>query len=132
MKPKKNHTMACILIVDDEDLVRRVVRQILEHAGHQIFEATNGYEALDVFGKIKPDLVITDIIMPRKEGVETIAELIQQNPRLKIIAMSGGGRTRDLNYLEIAKKLGADTVLAKPFRPHELLEAVTNTLGRAD
>ena len=125
-------SMACVLVIDDEEVVRLVLRQILERAGHQIHEATNGYEALSVFGQVEPDLVITDIIMPKMEGFQTIAELMRRNSAVKIIAMSGGGRTNDRDCLEFAKIVGADTTLAKPFRPQELLEAVHNTLGRSD
>ncbi|MCH8237326.1 MAG: response regulator [Proteobacteria bacterium] len=75
------------------------------------------------------DLVITDIIMPEKEGVETIVELKQLHPSLKIIAISGGGRTRNMDFLKLAKQFGADSILAKPFSEDELMEHVNACLS---
>lgn len=123
--------MARILVVDDEEIVRVTLRQMLEKAGHQVFEAANGLEALRAFEKREADLVITDIIMPEKEGIETIMELRQRKPDLKIIAMSGGGRTGTMEYLHLAKSLGADNVLPKPFKMGEVRDLVSRTLAQA-
>ena len=123
--------MACILVVDDEEVVRVTLRQMLEKAGHQVFEAENGVEALRVFEKREADLVITDIIMPEKEGIETIMELRQRKPDLKIIAMSGGGRTGNREYLHLAKSFGADNVLPKPFKMGEVQELVNRTMAQS-
>lgn len=95
--------MACILVVEDDDFVRFTLRKLLERAGYQVVEATNGDEAIDFFRDSKPDLVITDIVMPKKGGCELIPELRQENPAQKIIAISGGGRTGNMDYLELAK-----------------------------
>ncbi len=116
--------MAKILVVDDEELARFTIRDILETAGHQVEEATNGVEALAIQSASPFDLVITDIIMPEKEGVETIIELKQLYPSLKIIAISGGGRTRNLDFLKLGKDLGADSILPKPFSDDDLMEQV--------
>lgn len=121
--------MARILVVDDEELARFTLREILEGAGHEVVEATNGNEAL-ANQKAHPfDLIITDIIMPEKEGVETIIELKRDYPNLKIIAISGGGRTRNLDFLNLAEEFGADKILPKPFSEQELLERVNECLS---
>ncbi|NIQ94592.1 MAG: response regulator [Desulfuromonadales bacterium] len=123
--------MARILIVDDEDLVRTTLRQALETADHEVLEAANGKEALEVLENHGLDLVIADIVMPVKEGVETIVELRQRRPDLKIIAISGGGRTGNLDYLELARKFGADKTLSKPFEIDEIRLLVNETLDVA-
>lgn len=126
--------MACILLIDDDEQMRRVIRLVLEKEGHTVLEASDGRRGAAIFREFWQDgvdLVITDIIMPEKEGIETISELKEIDPNVKIIAMSGGGRTRNLDFLKIAEKLGAQRSLAKPFRPHELLETVRDVLGAA-
>jgi len=123
--------MARILVVDDEEIIRFTLRQILEKAGHEVLEAANGQDALDSYEEHRVDLVITDIIMPEKEGIETIVELRQRQPDLRIIAVSGGGRTRTLDYLEIAERLGADGALAKPLNRQAVIDAVDKALGTA-
>lgn len=121
--------MAKILVVDDEELARFTLREILETAGHEVVEAVNGKEAIASQAADPFDLIITDIIMPEKEGVETIVELKRDNPSLKIIGISGGGRTRNLDYLTLAEELGAEKILAKPFSGDELMECVNAYLA---
>ena len=123
--------MACILVVDDEEFVRVTLRQMLEKAGHQVFEAANGVEALCALEKHEANLVITDIIMPEKEGIETIMELRRRKPGLKIIAISGGGRTGNTIYLDLAKSFGATNILAKPFKTGEVQDLVSRTMAQA-
>lgn len=121
--------MARILIIDDEELSRFTVREILEAAGHEVVGARNGNEGI-AFQKVHPfDLIITDIIMPEKEGIETIIELKHDYPDLRIIGISGGGRTRNLDFLELAEKYGAQGVLPKPFSEDELLECINACLS---
>ena len=84
--------MARILIIDDEDDLRATLRQMLEQDGHEVSEAANGAHGLELYEKDSPDLIITDVIMPKKEGVETIIALHRSAPNLPIIAISGGGR----------------------------------------
>lgn len=120
--------MARILVIDDEDLARFTVANILESAGHEVVEASDGEEGLALQKEHPFDLVVTDIIMPKKEGVETIVELKRDFPDMKVIAISGGGRTRNLDFLELAKQFGADKILAKPFTEEELLENVNACL----
>ena len=126
--------MARILIIDDEELVRVTLRQILEDAGHQVAEAVDGRQGTDLHEKLScsgepVDLIITDIVMPEQEGIETILEIRRGNSDVKIIAISGGGRRGDLGYLKLAQELGADGSLPKPFGPDELLTAVDNALA---
>ncbi len=116
--------MARILIIDDEDELRSMLRQMLEQAGHAVTEAVNGAVGIQLYEQDRPDLIITDIIMPEKEGVETIIALRQADPNLPIIAISGGGRLEATDFLTMAKKLGARHTLSKPFRRDQLLEAV--------
>ena len=120
--------MARILVIDDDSAIRSVVRRGLERAGHEVTEAPDGDAGLKSFRTRNTDLVITDIIMPEREGVETIMALRKEFPALKIIAMSGGGGG-SADFLSIAKKLGARRTLAKPFGHRELLDAVEEVLA---
>ena len=121
--------MARILIIDDEDAIRATLRSVLELEGHEVVEAGNGREGLDRFRETSPDLVITDMIMPDMEGIETILELQTLNPTLAVIAMSGGGRTANMDFLKLAKKFGASLLLRKPFKMTDLVAAVNQCLG---
>lgn len=116
--------MASVLIVDDEESVRRVLRRILERAGYKTFEAKNGREAIELYKAQKPDVTITDIIMPDVEGIETIRELRKQFDAKNIIAISGGSRKNTFDYLAMAERLGATLVLRKPIDPRSLIIAV--------
>ena len=107
--------MARILVIDDDDTVSLSMRLALEDADHQVEEAADGLEGMNLF-RINPvDLVITDIFMPEKEGLETIDEIKQVCSQTKIIAISGGGRMDSEDYLGTAMRLGADYSLLKPF-----------------
>jgi DNA-binding response OmpR family regulator len=117
-----------ILIIDDEDQPRRMLQQVLTRAGYEVIEARNGNEGLQYFRTRPTDLIITDILMPEKEGLETIIDIRREFPAVKIIAMSGGGRTGNLNFLEVAKRLGAQHTLQKPFELQEILGAVRDLL----
>ncbi len=123
--------MARILIIDDENAVRATVRAILELEGHEVVEAGNGREGLDQFRETSPDLVITDMIMPDMEGIETILELYKLNSSLAVIAMSGGGRTANMDFLKLARKFGANVLLRKPFKSADLIAAVNKCLEEA-
>lgn len=116
--------MARILVIDDEPKMRQIVRRILIAAEHVVIEAEDGEAGLAQLRKEQPTSVLTDIVMPNIEGIETIREIRRLSPSTKIVAMSGGGAARDMHYLEVASVLGADAVLPKPFRAAELLEAI--------
>jgi len=122
--------MASILVIDDEYQIRMMLRKILERDGYQVMDAPNGKVGMKLFQEAPFDLVITDIVMPEKEGVEVIGELVDHFPETKIIVISGGSRNLDANNLLIsAKLLGAHYTLSKPFEREELLNAVRHVLG---
>ena len=121
--------MARILIIDDEELVRASLRKILQTIPHDVTDTGNGENALTWHRSNPFDLVITDIIMPEKEGIEIIIELKTNFPDLPIIAISGGGPDRHIQYLESAKAFGVEHVLAKPFSSKEFLKCVDNCLS---
>ena len=118
-----------ILLVDDEDMVRELFRNVLTDAGYEVMGATNGIEALKILEDQSVDLVITDILMPEKEGVETITEIKQKYPDMRVIAISGGGRVKYFMPLVIAAKAGADRALHKPIEPDDLLKAVREVMA---
>lgn len=120
--------MPHILIIDDEPPVRAFIRQTLEEEGHQISEAADGEEGVKVLRTFPADVVITDIFMPNKDGIETIRELRRVFPQVKLLAISGGGMRRMTGTLPAAQQFGAHHTLAKPFTPEELLTAVNTTL----
>jgi two-component system, chemotaxis family, chemotaxis protein CheY len=120
--------VACILIIDDEDQPRRMLQQVLTRAGYEVIEARDGNEGLQRYRATPTDIIITDILMPEKEGLETIIDLRREFPSVKIIAMSGGGRTGNLNFLDVAKRLGAQRTLEKPFDLQAMLGAVSELL----
>lgn len=120
--------MARILIIDDEDQSRNMLSQALTRAGYEVATARDGSEGIALFRTVMADLIITDILMPGKEGLETIMELRRDFPEVKIIAMSGGGRTGNLNFLDIAERLGARRTLQKPFHLQDVLHLVQETL----
>ncbi len=121
--------MAKILVVDDEPAILLMLKKMLEKADHEVDTASDGNEGIILFEKNKHDLLITDIIMPEKEGMETIIELHKKYPDLKIIAISGGGRISPDGYLPGAKLLGANMVFQKPLVQKEFLEAVAILLN---
>jgi CheY-like chemotaxis protein len=120
--------MARILVVDDEAPVRKVLRTMLERAGYDVEDAPNGSIALEVLRDYPADVVITDIVMPEKEGIEIIQEMRADYPDIKIIAISGGGQIGPESYLEMARLLGAHQTLSKPVDGDVLLGAVRELL----
>ncbi len=130
--------MARILVVDDEEDVRHSIRFALESAGYDVFEAQNGLEADERLAENAFDLVITDMIMPEKEGFELIRDIKQNYPDVKIVAITGGGSKKNLkgdvimgkdDILGFVNKFGADATLQKPFKLAELLDSVENCLS---
>ena len=121
--------MRRILIIDDDHHILIMVKKMLERAGYEVELASNGNEGLELFKNYPADLVITDIIMPEKEGLETIREMKRKRPDLKIIAMSGGGKISADKYLETAKIFGATKILEKPFRQKDMIDAVNELMG---
>jgi CheY-like chemotaxis protein len=116
--------MARILIADDDRYVLTMLRTTLEDAGHEVTEAVDGAEALACFARDPADVVILDILMPAKQGIETLIELRRQYGDVPVIAMSGGGPHAAESYLDIARKFGAQRAFAKPIAHGALLEAI--------
>lgn len=120
--------MPKILVIEDDKSFRNVLVQMLDKAGYEVSQAGDGNQALEICREVQPDVVLTDIIMPDKEGLETIQDLLTLCPNMKIIAMSGGGRVGPDSYLPLAKKLGARATLQKPFMRDDLLSAIAEVL----
>jgi CheY-like chemotaxis protein len=121
--------MGAILVVDDDVQVLEVISQILRLEGHVVTTARDGREAVSKFKGDKFDLVITDLIMPEREGLETISDLKALARSVPVIAMSGGGRLGPNDYLETAHQIGANATLAKPFARSELVRLVSSLLS---
>jgi two-component system, chemotaxis family, chemotaxis protein CheY len=120
--------MATLVLIDDDESVRVMLALALTRAGHQVLEAGDGQQGLELARASGCDMVITDLVMPVQEGVETIMALRRERPRVPIIAISGGARHSSL-YLSMAEKIGADRVLAKPFLPQQLVDLVSTVLA---
>lgn len=120
--------MARILIIDDESQIRSMLRLMLERVGYEVIEAADGMDGIRQYRDNPADLIITDLIMPNKDGIGMIIELKKEFPNVKIIAMSGGGVNRPEGYLDGAKKLGATRTLTKPIDRDEMINAVKETL----
>ncbi|MBH0176609.1 MAG: response regulator [Nitrospira sp.] len=117
--------MPSVLVIDDEDRIRCLVRAILEQAGYVVEEARSGKEGLERYRARQADVVIMDILMPDQDGLESIVTLHREFPSSRVIAMTGGGDMIGiLNFLDVAKMLGASRTLQKPFDVNILLEAV--------
>lgn len=121
--------MANILVVDDEAPLRHLLLDVLGRAGHHVLQAPDGRAGLQAFAESRPDLVITDLIMPEMEGIELISAIKKIDPGVKIIAMSGGGRVNPDLYLTLAAKFGAAKVMSKPVGNKEMLAAVDEVLS---
>jgi CheY-like chemotaxis protein len=113
-----------ILVVDDEPELRDVIGRVLIDAGHRVTSAANGRDAIAKMGEQTFDLVLTDVIMPEKDGMQVITEARRKQPGIRIVAMSGGGHIPREQYLKIATGLGAHAVLEKPFTNQELADVI--------
>jgi len=116
--------MAGILLVEDDDDLRLMLKDSLEKRKHSIIEASNGREALNKFKSSVTDLVITDLLMPEQDGIGLIMQLRKVKPDIKIIAISGGGKMGPSNYLDVAKTIGANAIFSKPFNLKSFVEEV--------
>jgi CheY-like chemotaxis protein len=121
--------MAVILLIDDDDGLRRMVSRMLAGAGHQVIEAENGRAALAILPACNPAAVITDVFMPAKDGIETANEIRARFPEIKILAMTGGGREE--RFYALIETLAAVAVLQKPFGQEALLDAVGRLLSES-
>lgn len=123
--------MARILVIDDEELVRLTIRQALKKVGHEIVEADNGIVGLTLFEEGGFDLVFCDIIMPKKEGIQTIMDIRKIDREVPVVAMSGGGRTKNTDFLDAASSLGANRTMPKPFDRAQLLAITASFVPNA-
>jgi len=121
--------MAQVLVIDDEEAIRRLIRRTLEQQGHVVTEAADGRAALDQLAAATPDLVVADIYMPDMDGIEFAIRMSQLPSPPRLIAISGGGHRSADDVLSTARRLGAAVTLAKPFTPEELRDAVAQALG---
>ena len=122
--------MALILVVDDEAMIRHVLRVTLETVGYEVVEADNGLAAIACVAKQKPDLIIMDIIMPIMEGMEAIFEIRQRYPDVRIVAISGGGQIHAKDILDSTEGLDIMGTMKKPFKPKEILKMVAEVLAQ--
>ena len=121
--------MTRILIIDDEPIIRDVLIETLEREGYETVTASGGKDGIKIHRENPADLIITDLIMPDQEGIETIMELRREFKDVRIIAMSGGGKIGSDTYLQMAKTLGAIKSIAKPFNRKELLKTIQELLS---
>ncbi|PTB87491.1 response regulator [Thalassospira xiamenensis] len=119
-----------VLFIDDDNMVRQTITEGLRTSGFTVVSAANGLQGLEKFARAKPDIVITDIIMPDADGLHTIQEIRKKDAKIPIIAVSGGGRTHNMEFLSIAEQLGATATIAKPFRITMLIKEIETLLGK--
>lgn len=124
--------MIRILVIDDEPSVLDVLRKILRLEGYEVITAANGEEGLELFHQISCDLVITDMVMPVKDGLQTILDLRKEKPDLPVIAMSGGGTISKERYLVVAGYLDRVITIPKPFSVESITQAVVKLLFETD
>lgn len=122
--------MARILIIDDDSPLRGVIAEALRAIGHEVLQAEDGQQGLEIFAIAPVDLIVTDLIMPGQEGIETITKIRRTHPTIPIIAISGSVAHANI-YLDLARKLGASTTLAKPFSVEDLRRAIAGLLPPA-
>jgi len=123
--------MAKILLVEDDELVREMLMQVLQRASHEITATANGEEAIEALKKTNPEIMITDIIMPKMSGITLITEVKNRHPAMQIIAISGGGRLDPTGYLDLSESLGASASFEKPLNKEALLMAIDLLLHKS-
>lgn len=128
-QPRGEKAVARILVIDDDPWVVKIFRQILEDEGHTVFTANNGQEGLDLFRQNPAELIITDMVMPVKDGLKLIMELEKEFPNVPAIAISGGGVIEPERYLTLAESIGTRKTLTKPVSKQDLIDAVNSVLS---
>ncbi len=119
----------CVLVIDDSKVVRRLVETTLSEAGYSAVAASDGSEGMQLWRETQPALVITDIMMPERDGIETMIEIRRHCPQAKILAMTGFRHSGSVDFAEMLRRLGADDVLIKPFAPEVLLAKVDRLIS---
>ena len=132
LNPPKILAGRIVLIIEDDPIMLRNLAQWFEQAGCRVMVAHDGDEGLAQFNTLRPNAVVTDIIMPNREGVETLMSIKAVDPDVKVLASSGGGRLGSTDLLSMAQGLGADAVMAKPFRSTDVVSAVARLLQPSD
>jgi CheY-like chemotaxis protein len=121
--------MSKILVIDDDNAFRIMLCEMLTRVGHEVIPAVNGKEGIDRYRETRADLVITDILMPEKDGVETIFELQKDFPEARVVAISGGGRKNANDYLKLLTSLpNVKGSLAKPFSKEEMIRVIEEAI----
>ena len=120
--------MARVLVIEDNDDIRTLIRYMLKSKGHEVREAENGVQGVHAYRDEPADLVLLDMYMPEMDGLEAMRELRQIDPKVRIVAMTGGGSHNNMNILRSALFMGADKLLLKPFTADELLAVLTGAL----
>jgi len=120
--------MQSILVIDDQEEIRTTLEVILAKAGYHVVTIGNGQQAAGMLAKVKFDLVLTDVLMPGKDGIELVLELRKTQPELPVIVMTGGGQLPPSYYLKMARDMGAKGILQKPFGNEQLLMTVALAL----
>ena len=116
--------MAKVLLVEDDELVRYSLTELLEEAGHQVLARENGYKIIEFVESHPVDIVLTDIVMPEVDGMEVLTAMRKSFPDLPVVALSGGGRISGADYLQMAEVIGAKRTISKPVKPDVLLNTV--------
>jgi CheY-like chemotaxis protein len=124
--------MAKILVIDDDSLVVATIRSVLKRTSHEVATASSGRDAIALLQTVDFDLALCDMIMPDMEGLETITHVKRLKPNIPVIAMSGGGRTKNMDFLRLAETMGAVDSLRKPFSGEEILKVIGKHLPPPD
>jgi CheY-like chemotaxis protein len=123
--------MALAVVIDDDAEVRCLVALMLARAGYEVAQAKNGEEGIELCSTLKPEVVVTDIFMPRRDGIDVLREVKTRAKQPRVVAISGGSPRLQVDFLNVAERMGADAVVPKPFTPTQLLQAVTGDPTRA-
>lgn len=123
--------MALAVVIDDDAQVRCLVALMLARAGYEVAQAKNGEEGIELCSSLEPEVVVTDIFMPRRDGIDVVREVKANAKQPRVVAISGGSPRLQVDFLSVADKMGADAVVHKPFTPSQLLQAVTGDPTRA-
>ena len=121
--------MARILVIDDQEPIRRIVRRALEHNGHEVYDASDGEIGMEILESQSFDLVVTDIFMPGQDGIVTLRQIRKRFPALKVIVISGGDSSGLMDLRQDAELLGAVSTLQKPFNAREIMDKVRDALA---